>query len=108
VIETVLLVPGRDNDGKPFPPSAWDALEAALLRFGGYTRQADVTGAWSLGERIYRDRSRQYVVSLGSWRDLPAWLKIVEWTRSAFRHEALYVKIAGIPEVIGPPRPGSA
>ena len=103
MIETVLLVPTRDNDNRPFPPSAWDALEAAWLRFGGYTRLADVTGAWIVGERVYRDRSRQYAVSLGSWRDLAAWLEVVERARETFRQEALYVKISGIPEILGPP-----
>lgn len=55
---------------------------------------------WQSGERTYRDTSAQYVVSLTSWTQLPEWLLIVRWARTRFRQEAIYVKVAGIPEII--------
>jgi hypothetical protein len=99
VIETVLLVPERDNDGGLISPRLWLELERRLLRFGGLSRTDGVHGAWQSGKRLYRDVSRQYVVALGSWWDLPAWLRIVDGARAAFAQEALYVKVAGVPEV---------
>jgi hypothetical protein len=60
-----------------------------------------VVGAWESAGRRYRDRSRRYTLALGSWLDLPAWLDIVIWARERFRQEAIYIEVAGIPEIIG-------
>jgi hypothetical protein len=90
VIETVVFVPVRSNDGSPYRRSFWRTLEASLVRrFGAYSRQSDVLGVWvDLPEsRIqepgpastYRDTSRQYVVALQSWSQFPVWLELVEW-----------------------------
>ena len=109
MIKTVLLVPVRDNEGRPFPRSAWRALEEQLLQFGGFSRSANVAGVWASGNRIYRDVSRQYVVALTSWTQLPAWLVTVQRVRGLFRQEALYIEVAGIPEILaGEPQPPAA
>ena len=55
---------------------------------------------WRDGDRTYRDRSRQYVVSLTSWTQLADWLAIVHWAVVAFHQEALYIEVAGVPEII--------
>ncbi|MGH2584820.1 MAG: hypothetical protein ACRDJE_07905 [Dehalococcoidia bacterium] len=99
MIKTALVVPVRDNDGRSFSPRVWRELEARLLRFGGYTIEVGVAGAWESGGRLYRDRSRRYTVALPSWFDVPAWLDVVVWARTRFRQEALYIEIAGIPEI---------
>ena len=102
VVKTVLLIPTRDNDGRPFPRSAWRELEQQLLALaGGFSRQDGFAGAWSDGSRVYRDVSRQYIVSLASWTQFPAWLDIVRWARDRFRQEAIYIEVAGVPEIIG-------
>jgi hypothetical protein len=59
-----------------------------------------VTGEWEFGGRVYRDRSREYVVSLKSWWQLNAWLQIAEWAREEFGQEAVYIEVAGIPEIL--------
>ena len=100
MIRTVVLIPVRDNEGRRFPRAAWTELEVRLLEFGGVTKAGEVEGAWRQGDRLYRDRSAQYVVSLGSWLQLEAWLDVVRWARQEFRQEALYVEVAGIPEII--------
>src|SRR5438093_427451 len=68
VIETVLLVPARDNDGRSFERAQWRELERRLLQFGGLTDAGNVRGVWQSGNRIYRDVNRQFTVSLRSWR----------------------------------------
>jgi hypothetical protein len=100
MIETVMLVPTRDNEGKLYPRSTWRELELRLLQFGGLSDTGTGRGVWVSGSRVYRDRNRQFTVSLGSWKQLPAWLDVVAWVRTTFRQEAIYVKVAGVPEVI--------
>ena len=101
MVKTVFLVPIRDNEGRPFPRSYWQGLEQQLLQFGGFSRTTGVAGAWTSEGRIYRDTSRQYIVSLASWTQLPSWLEVVQSARKQFRQEAIYVEVAGVPEVIG-------
>ena len=103
MIKTVVLVPVRDNDGRPFPKALWEELQARFMPFGGFTRPIGVVGAWQSGGRVYHDRSRQYTVVLASWRQLAAWLAVVEWAREAFRQEAMYVEVAGVPEILDGP-----
>ena len=99
LIETLILVPVRDNNGRGFPPSLWRDLQDRLLAFGGYTRRGGIAGAWPGAARVYHDQSRQYEVSLASWADFAAWFEVVRWVRTAFRQEAIYIKVAGIVEV---------
>jgi hypothetical protein len=100
VIETVIVVPVRDNEGRPFERALWDDLEERLFQFGGLTGPFEVRGAWQSGGRTHRDRNRQYTVALQSWLQLPAWLEVVQWARAAFRQEAMYIKVAGTPEIV--------
>ncbi len=99
MIKTTLVVPVADNDGSAFDRSAWRELESRLMQWGGLTRDSDVTGGWTDGDRTYRDRSRRYVVALASWWDLSAWLAVVDWAGRRFRQEAMFVEVAGIPEI---------
>lgn len=101
VIRTVLLIPLRDNEGRRFPASAERELEAQLTRFSGFTRVPGVMGVWQSGGHTFRDRHRLYIVNLASWTQLGDWLRIVRWARERFRQEAMYVEVAGIPEVLG-------
>lgn len=101
MVKTMFLVPLQDNDGQPFGADDWRELEQQLLQFGGFSSGAVVEGAWEAGGRIYRDTSRTYIVALASWTQLPQWLEVVRWARTKFRQEAIYVEVAGIPEIIG-------
>ncbi|HEY5476160.1 MAG TPA: hypothetical protein VIK11_05515 [Tepidiformaceae bacterium] len=40
---------------------------------------------------------------MNSWRDVAAFVALAEWAREAFRQEAIYIEIAGVPEILGPP-----
>jgi hypothetical protein len=100
MIKTVVLIPLRDNEGRVFPRSLRRRLEDRLLQFGGLSRTRNVVGIWRSGSTTYRDANYQYTVSLRSWLQLPAWLDVVLWAREQFRQEAMYIEVAGVPEII--------
>jgi hypothetical protein len=101
MIKTIFLVPVRDNQRRRFPRPAWRALDRRLASaFGGFSLRFGVVGTWQADERTYHDTSREYTVSLASWRQLAAWLFIVDWARERFEQGAMYVEVAGIPEVL--------
>ena len=104
MIKTETIIPTSDNDSVAFSRSAWRTLEGRLLEVGGGFTREPVMGGWadSTG-RVYTDRSRRYTVALESWRDLGAWLAVVEWAVVTFRQEALYIEVAGVPEIITEP-----
>ena len=59
------LLPLIDNEGQPFSASDWDWIQDELVvRFGGWTLDGKVEGAWRDKEsgRVYRDASLRYVV----------------------------------------------
>ena len=97
----MFLVPVRDNDGRLFRQEAWDALEDHLLAtFGGFSMTPSIHGAWRAGDRVFRDVSRQYTVAISGWGQMPVWLHMIEGVRVAFGQQALYVEVAGIPEIL--------
>ena len=101
VIKTKFLIPVRDNEGRAFEAEAWAELERRLLRFGGASAADRVSGTWENDGGARRETSRQYEVAIESWTDLPDWLDLIRWTRRRFQQQALYVEVAGIPEIIG-------
>jgi hypothetical protein len=44
--------------------------------------------------------SREYTLTLETWRQLPGWLQIVEAVIERFQQEAIYIEIAGVPEIL--------
>jgi hypothetical protein len=88
------LIPLIDNEGQPFPASDWDWLQDELVvRFGGWTLDGRVEGAWKDSEsgQVYRDRSVRYVVVVAesAVSDLLSFLGEV---KVHFRQLALYVE----------------
>lgn len=102
MVKTTFLVPIKDNEGKDFNASDWRQLEGRIIQsFDGYSLTTGVHGAWKYQGKVYRDISRQYTISLESWHQFPEWLDIIRWAREHFRQEALYVEVAGVPEIMG-------
>ena len=103
MIKTSLHVPHTDNDGQAFLAEDWRELEIRLIdQFGGFSCDLHVAGAWrSATGVLYWDVSRRYIIALDSWARIPTFLDTVTWVIERFRQEAIYVDIAGIPEIIG-------
>lgn len=100
MIKTSVLIPLADNDGAAFSKSTWEALHTRLADFGGFSFTRGVFGFWVDAGKTYEDESRQYIVSLDSWTQFPAWLAVMQWAREAFRQLALYIEVAGHPEIL--------
>lgn len=101
MIKALVLVPIQDNDGRAFGRKDWDALEQRFVQaFGGFTGGQTVSGAWADNGVIYRDKSLRYEIALESWRNVTEFLQIVDWIKVHFRQIAIYIEIAGIPDII--------
>lgn len=75
VIKAVFLLPERDNDGQPFPQSAWDRVGERLVRLGrGDTVAYGHKGIWQARGRRDVDVNNAYTVTLRSWEQLGAWI----------------------------------
>ena len=91
-----ILVPLADNDGDPFPHTAFDTLEHFLtILCGGFTRRGDVEGAWRSPDTgtVMRDRSRSYVVTLPAEEADEQIARIESFIRRYFRQEAAFLEL---------------
>jgi hypothetical protein len=92
-----ILVPLADNDGEPFPQSAFNTLEHFFTELcGGFTRRGDVEGAWrspTTGD-VMRDRSRSYVVTLPVEEAEEQIARIELFIRRFFRQEAAFLELS--------------
>ncbi len=101
MIKATILIPKRDNDGRPFDRRILQAFEARLIELsGGFSITRDVEGVWRYEGKTYIDRSDRYEVAMQDWDGIAPFLEVVRWARVRFRQEALYVEIAGIPQII--------
>ena len=91
-----ILVPLADNDGEPFPASAFSTLEHFLtILCGGFTRRGDVEGVWRSPQTgaVMRDRSRSYVVTLPAEEADEQITRIESFIRRYFRQEAAFLEL---------------
>lgn len=100
MVKTEFLIPKQDNEGHEYPDSYWSELEEQLLQFGGFTWTDGQVGAWRSRGKVYAGVSRRYDVDLPSWTLLAAWLEIVRWVARRFNQEAMYIEVAGVPEIL--------
>lgn len=102
MIKATILVPKRDNNGLPFERITLQVFEARFVELsGGFSITRDVEGVWRYEGRTYLDRSDRYEVAMPDWDGVAPFLKLARWARVQFRQEAMYIEIAGIPQVIG-------
>ncbi len=88
------LVPILDNEGAPFPDTAFATFEDFLLDIaGGYTFRGQVDGAWRAPDgRVFRDTSRSYVTSISEARADEVAASIDHEVRRRFRQEATFLE----------------
>jgi hypothetical protein len=91
-----ILVPIADNDGRPFPDTAFEAFEQFLThRCGGFTYRGDVEGAWRSPETglVQREKNRSYVVTLPAEEADELIVAIESFILTRFRQEAAFLEL---------------
>jgi hypothetical protein len=101
MIEALVLIPIAGNDGRRFPDDVLLELRRRLVDVaGGLTIEHEVSGVWIAPDgREVTEPMTPYSVALRSWWQMPEFLRIVEWAREALWQQAMFVKIAGVPEI---------
>ena len=96
------LIPVADNQGQMFSHEHFDDLLNRLVRdFGGCTDLDHCWGIWkSPTGHTHSERNRNFQVAISSWLYFPLFLDTIAWAQRAFGQEAIYVVVAGIPEVL--------
>jgi len=89
---TQILLPKRDNLGRPFERDSYAAFHARMIaRFGGWTRKGQVEGAWlSPTGTLYVDAHWVYEIGHAR-RDLPFWQAEKERLKAAFAQEEIWI-----------------
>ena len=99
-IAASVIIPRRHNDGRAVSRRSIKALRGRLVALsGGYSVQP-VRGGWLHEGRVFHDDSARYEAWLRSWRDVPAFLDLVDWGREALEQVTMGIIIAGIPEEV--------
>ena len=89
---TQVLLPKRDNLGRPFARRAYRAFHARMIgRYGGWTRKGQAEGAWlSASGQLYTDE--HWVYEIGhSRRDLGFWEAEKERLKDEFDQEEIWI-----------------
>lgn len=102
MIEVTIRIPEMDNDGVPFDRALLDSLLERFAReFGGYEMRGRIQGGWTDDEgRLVRDDNTLIAVWLDSWRQLAAFIDLADWTRVAFRQQAIGITVSNVPEIL--------
>lgn len=104
MIEVTLLIPVADNSGQPFTPYEVGVFEAYLEEmYRSFTRlPGNVTGKW-VGDdgTVYVDILFAYVIGVDGLVEGGARLRrLVEFTKSHFRQEAIFLRYLGVFEIL--------
>jgi hypothetical protein len=89
---TQVLLPKRDNLGRPFRRQQYRAFHARMVhRFGGWTRKGQAEGAWlSPSGRLFTEE--HWVYEIGhSRRDLRFWQAEKDRLRAEFDQEVIWI-----------------
>jgi hypothetical protein len=103
MVEVTLLIPVADNSGRPFSPHHMEAFEDLLLEtFGGFTRiPGTLVGHWLDGGRKYTDILFGYMVAVdGLVKGGRGLREVVDFAKSHFRQEAIFLRYLGVAEVL--------
>jgi hypothetical protein len=89
---TQVLLPKRDNLGRPFGREHYVAFHARMIRrFGGWTRKGQAQGAW-LGPSGETFTDEHWVYEVGhTRRDLRFWQAEKERLKEEFEQEEIWI-----------------
>lgn len=101
MIEVTILIPLADNDGQEFSASHFEAWEVQLSEnFGGHSRLPGIIqGVWFEGSTRYEDRLVQYLVALESLTEGGKLTKVIDFAKSNFQQQAIYLRYLGVSEI---------
>ena len=105
MIKAMVLVPTTYNDGSPIEAAISTAFSFRVhaLSPDGHTQRAGSRGEWlDPAGRAFTDLLDEYTFALPGWRDVVRFIELVDWALVAFRQEAMYIEIMGVPEILGP------
>jgi hypothetical protein len=104
MFEAFILIPAYDNDGIRFVRADYLAFESRIATFStGATLRGRVSGLWLDSGQTFREPLREYEIAMESLRQIAPFLEAAEWARVHFRQLAIYVKVAGVVEIISGP-----
>ena len=89
---TQVLLPKRDNLGRPYGRGRYGAFHARMLRrFGGWTRKGQVEGAWlSPSGKLFTEQHWVYEVGHAR-RELRFWQAEKERLKTEFDQEEIWI-----------------
>lgn len=89
---TQILLPKRDNLGRPFARRKYAAFHARMLRkFGGWTRKGQAEGAWlSPSGRLFQEEHWVYEIGHAR-RGLRFWQAEKERLKEEFEQEEIWI-----------------
>ncbi len=103
LIEAVIPIPANSNASVPFTEVEWAALYARLASVAeGATRRGPHSGVWidpQTGTE-YSEPVFEIEVGIESWMQIGAFVEVARWALSHFDQRAIFIKIAGVPEVL--------
>lgn len=102
MFEITILIPSFDNDSKGFTKADHLVFEVFVVeRFGAISLIPGLTsGAWSDEGRTYHDSLLNYVIALPSILKAGKLNEVVEFAKSHYRQEAIYIRYLGLSEVL--------
>ena len=101
MVELTILIPVADNEGRLFSADHHRAFEAfAVARFGGITRYGQARGTWVDEGTTYHDTTLVYGVAVPSITAGDKVREMVEFARSHYRQEAIYIRYLGVAEIL--------
>jgi hypothetical protein len=89
---TQVLLPKRDNLGRPFARRHFDAFHSRMIRaYGGWTRKGQAEGAWlSPSGKLYAEEHWVYEVGHAR-RDVRFWEAEKERLKTEFDQEEIWI-----------------
>lgn len=102
MIEVLILIPVRANDGAVFSAEHHMAFEAELVAiFGGFTLlPSSAVGAWLNAGVVYRDETRIYGVFLASLTDGSKVGVAVAFAKRHYGQLAITIRYLGLSEIL--------
>jgi hypothetical protein len=89
---TQVLLPKRDNLGRPFGKEGYHSFHRRMIRkFGGWTRKGQAEGAWLASSgRFYADQHWVYEIGHAR-RELVFWQAEKERLKREFEQEEIWI-----------------